>query len=138
VVLASVLAIGLALAAFSIFYILRLEREARLRYEEIVRARSELEKLSAKLVATQEEERRSISRELHDEVGQSLSALLVDLGNLGSVALPGNPEVTKHRVLSARLRRSARGSETVALRHPVMPVANSFGGGVVWVNSDQL
>ncbi len=91
-VLMVALAAGLALAALSITHILRLEREARQRYEEILRARSQLEKLSAKLVAAQEEERRSISRELHDEVGQSLSALLVDIGNLTAVTPAGNQD----------------------------------------------
>jgi signal transduction histidine kinase len=38
----------------------------------------------------QEEERRKLSRELHDEVGQSMSALLVELGNLASVLPPEN------------------------------------------------
>ena len=39
----------------------------------------------------QEEERRAISRELHDEVGQSLNALRVDLGNLAALSPPGQP-----------------------------------------------
>jgi signal transduction histidine kinase len=41
--------------------------------------------LSARLVQAQELERRSIARELHDEVGQSLSALLLDLGAAASL-----------------------------------------------------
>jgi len=110
VVLMSVLGLGLGLAAFSISRILHLEREAGIRYEEILRARTELEKLSAKLVATQEEERRAISRELHDEVGQSLSALLVDLGNLGAVAIPNSPEVVKHLKTAKELTESTLGS----------------------------
>ena len=45
----------------------------------------------------QENERRAISRELHDEVGQSLSALLVGLSNL-SAAIPesAKPELQVH------------------------------------------
>jgi signal transduction histidine kinase len=39
-------------------------------------------KLSQRFVAAQEQERKSISRELHDQVGQTLNALLVDAGNL--------------------------------------------------------
>jgi signal transduction histidine kinase len=78
--------LGLLLAGVSILYILRLERSADERYQESVRAREELKELSARLVDVQEQERRAISRELHDEVGQSLSALLVDLGNLAAIA----------------------------------------------------
>jgi signal transduction histidine kinase len=85
VLLALALSLGLVVAWLSIGRILRLERDARLRYQEIGRARGELEKLSARLVEAQEQERRVISRELHDEVGQSLSALLVELGNLTAI-----------------------------------------------------
>jgi signal transduction histidine kinase len=70
------------------WYILRLERQARLRYLALARSRLDLESLSARLVQAQEQERRSISRELHDEVGQSLGALLVEVGQLGKLVSP--------------------------------------------------
>jgi signal transduction histidine kinase len=79
--------LGLLLAALSMTKILRLERESDNRYLEIEEARRELKELSARLVQAQENERTAISRELHDEVGQSLSALLVGLSNL-SAAIP--------------------------------------------------
>ena len=78
------LSAGLLLSILCAFYILRLERQARLRYQEIARSQRDLEQLSARLVDAQEEERRSLSRELHDEVGQSLGALLVDVARLKS------------------------------------------------------
>ena len=78
------LGLGLVVAVLSIGYILRLERNVELRYRESLRAQGELKKLSARLVDAQERERRVISRELHDEVGQSLSALLMDVGNLAA------------------------------------------------------
>ena len=81
------LAVGAALAGFSMLRILRLERESAARFRETAQARMELKELSARLVEAQESERRAISRELHDEVGQSLSALVVGLGNLGA-AIP--------------------------------------------------
>lgn len=68
-------------ACLTIFYILRLEREARRRLEESVRAQASLQELSAKLVRTQEQERRALARELHDEVGQAFSAILMEAEN---------------------------------------------------------
>jgi signal transduction histidine kinase len=74
-------------------YIVRLDRQTRARYVELVRSRHALEQLSARLVDAQETERRAISRELHDEVGQSLGALLVDIGRLSTTLSGGHPEV---------------------------------------------
>jgi signal transduction histidine kinase len=76
------LASALALAAGCLIYIFRIERQNRRRYEEILKGRKALEQLSARLVDAQETERRTISRDLHDQVGQTLNALLVDAANL--------------------------------------------------------
>ena len=82
VTLVAALMLGLGMASFSTRRVLKLENQARLRYEETADARSQLKDLSARLVQAQETERRALSRELHDEVGQSLSAVLVELRNL--------------------------------------------------------
>ena len=76
------LLLGLILGAVSIRRVQHLEREAKARYEEVEEARGELQKLSGRLVTAQEEERRSLSRELHDEIGQGMSAMLVELGRV--------------------------------------------------------
>src|ERR1700730_13948630 len=73
---------GAALAALTIFHILRLEGQVEERLKESVQARAVLQELSAKLVRAQEDERRALSRELHDEVGQSFSAVLMEAENL--------------------------------------------------------
>ena len=87
---------GLLLAGFTIWRTLRLERELEKRYREVLHAQQELTELSARLVSAQEEERRSISRELHDEVGQSLSALLMEAGNAAALVAPNDADVRQH------------------------------------------
>jgi signal transduction histidine kinase len=82
--LVAALALGLGLALFTMRKIFKLEGQARLQYVEVAEARTQLKDLSARLVQAQEEERRSLSRELHDEVGQALSAVLVELHNLSA------------------------------------------------------
>lgn len=83
-VLEIALGAAILLAAGCVVYVLRIERENKRRYQEIAEARSVLEQLSARLLDAQEEERRSISRELHDEIGQTLTAVLVDAANLAN------------------------------------------------------
>jgi len=73
---------GLILAAVTIIYAGQLEKDIKEKYRESLQAQRELKELSKRLVDTEERERRAISRELHDEVGQSLSALLMDVENL--------------------------------------------------------
>ena len=72
---------GFVLALLTIGYTLRLERELERRLEENAHARTDLQELSARLVRAQENERRTLARELHDEVGQSLSAILMEAEN---------------------------------------------------------
>lgn len=89
VMLAATLCAGLALAVFTVRRTLRLEGESK-------HASDELKELSARLLSAQEEERRTISRELHDEVGQSLSALLMEAGNAARTVPDGSLEVRRH------------------------------------------
>jgi signal transduction histidine kinase len=79
---------GAGLAFFSATGLLRLERQTLAHLKEVSEAREELRNLSAKLVATQEDERKSISRDLHDAVGQSMSAVQFELHDLAVALRP--------------------------------------------------
>lgn len=58
-------------------------------YEEVQRKEEVRHLLLDKLILAQEEERRRIARELHDEVGQSLTALIMGLGGAEEAIPPG-------------------------------------------------
>jgi signal transduction histidine kinase len=88
---------GILMSLVCGLYILRLERQGHVRYEALARNRLELAGLSARLVEAQEQERRSISRELHDEVGQSLGALLVEVGQLSKL-VPAQDEAARAQI----------------------------------------
>ena len=75
--------IGIVVALFTILYTRRLERNS-----ETVKL--ELKRLSQHMVKAQELERRTISRELHDEVGQMLTGLRMELANLDVPAIRQN------------------------------------------------
>jgi signal transduction histidine kinase len=98
VTLIAALGLGLGMAAFSVHQIVKLEARERTRFEEVAGARAQLEDLSARLVNAQETERRALSRELHDEVGQSLSAVLIELRNLSSAIGVRATEETRGQV----------------------------------------
>lgn len=84
VIMMMALAIGLSLViSIGSGWRLRvLERRAEEQHKRTEQAGMELRRLSQQLVRAQEEERRSISRELHDEVGQTLTGLRYELANL--------------------------------------------------------
>ncbi|HLI86791.1 MAG TPA: sensor histidine kinase [Bryobacteraceae bacterium] len=76
---------GIVQATASTIHLLRMERGTIAHLIEVSAARQELRDLSAKLVTTQESERKNLSRELHDAVGQSLSAVQFELHDLAVV-----------------------------------------------------
>jgi len=67
------------------------------------RAEQELRSLSSQLVHAQEQERRAISRELHDEVGQTLTGLGIELANLEHLRDGPRSEYRSHLADAKRL-----------------------------------
>jgi len=111
------MAIGLAVAAAALWRLLYLENESRRRFTEAVGAREELKRLSTELVSAQESERRRISRELHDEVGQVLSAIMLALGSLRSAIRDNNSvESLRHlHLVEEMTERNARVVRNISL-----------------------
>jgi signal transduction histidine kinase len=94
------LVFGGILAAVVFRHVRRLDGEAAHRFYEVSKAREDLKRLSGRLVALQEEERRKLSRELHDDLGQAMSAMLVELGRAESMGSHG--EGVRHELASVR------------------------------------
>jgi len=99
---------GVGLAIVVLVHVRTLERNSILRMNELQAARVDLRRLSDRLVRAQEEERRNISRELHDEVGQSMSAMLMEFGRLES-KLAGVDAYRKDLVSIRELAQSSVG-----------------------------
>ena len=76
------LVVGTIIAGASIFRISTLERQSASQQRATRQAEERLRLLSQQLVSSQEQERKSLSRELHDEIGQLLTALRMELGNM--------------------------------------------------------
>jgi signal transduction histidine kinase len=75
-------------------------REQSRRLDEAERHERDLEQLSGRLVAMQENERKALSRELHDGIGQVLAALRVEISHLGSASSPADGQACLERAYS--------------------------------------
>jgi signal transduction histidine kinase len=89
--LSASLALGSLVAIGAIVRIRVLERRSKEENARLRAAEDELRRLSNDLVRTQEEERKYLSRELHDEVGQMLTALRMEMGRLERAHVVGSP-----------------------------------------------
>jgi signal transduction histidine kinase len=115
--------LGLAVAVFSIRHAEMLQRHAAEHFAEVARAKRELEQLSARLLDAEEETRRRLSRELHDEIGQTLALLQIEVSNAQRMV---PPQAASARETLGRAQEMARRTATtlhdlsVLLRPPML------------------
>jgi signal transduction histidine kinase len=76
------LLLGVVVALTVVFQLRVLERRSEEQRAVAAEAEQRMRELSQRLVAAQEEERRSLSRELHDHVAQVLTALRMEVGRI--------------------------------------------------------
>jgi PAS domain S-box-containing protein len=83
--------------------------------EAIRQQREELQLLAGKLLTAQDEERRRIARDLHDDLSQTLASLAIDLGRHANKAAAG--ETTSHlRQLQERATKAAESVRRISHR----------------------
>jgi signal transduction histidine kinase len=89
----------------------RLEQVAQVRAEEI-------QALAASLMTAQEEERRRVSRELHDQICQQLGSLAIEIGEFAKQPLPEQTQ-SRLRAFQGRVVATSEESRHIAYRlHP--------------------
>jgi signal transduction histidine kinase len=119
--LALALLASLGIAVFAGTQVTRLERRLLVQRAQDLQNQQDLQRLSAKLIHAQEEERRSIARELHDEVGQVLTAIKVELAVAQHTLSAAGEPVTvlaDARVITDRALHTVR--DLSRLLHPAL------------------
>ena len=125
---------GLALSGVAGHRFRDYERDRDTHMRHVEQAEDRLRSLSQRLVEAQELERKNLSRELHDEVGQTLTALRVQLGQIE----PAGEASVSHLVQASGLAdRSLRSIRDLArgLR-PAMLDDLGLGPAITWLGRD--
>jgi signal transduction histidine kinase len=105
------LGLGVIVSAVSISRFRTLELRADEQRALAESARAQMRALSMQIVATQEEERKELSRELHDDIGQMLTGLRMILGRLereGGGSATVAPVIAESRALLDEAVKSVR------------------------------
>ncbi len=88
-------------------------------FEENRSARARLESLSRRLIRVEEEERRRVARELHDEIGQALTALNMNLHEVVGAGRGDRRRLAESTGIVAQLLQRVRGM-SLDLRPPML------------------
>jgi signal transduction histidine kinase len=104
--------LGLVVALTVVFRLRVLERRSEEQRAIAEEAERQTRQLSQRLVATQEEERKNLSRELHDHVAQMLTALRMELGRIERGRSPADTRlgaaVSEGKLLVDKMFRTVR------------------------------
>lgn len=125
---------GLIVAGISIWRLTSLESKSEQQRRRAERAESEMRRLSHSLVQAQEEERKAISRELHDALGQKLAFTGMELGRLAAVR-DGPPEEFQRRLedLQRQITETIRTVRDLSMSlRPAMLDELGLGSAVRW------
>jgi signal transduction histidine kinase len=95
------LILGSCVALLTTHRVVLLEKRHEAQRKQIEESQNNLRRLSHRLVQAQEIERTSLSRELHDEVGQMMTALGIELRNLETLR-NGNGDAFRRRLEEIR------------------------------------
>jgi signal transduction histidine kinase len=98
------LVLGVFVALAGLTYVRRIERINATQYDQLLADREKLKDLSSRLLAAQEQERKAVSRELHDDVGQALSVLAMDAARAASLTTLNDGQL---RSIVANIRQTA-------------------------------
>ncbi|HTC36671.1 MAG TPA: sensor histidine kinase [Bryobacteraceae bacterium] len=128
------LVLGTIIAGTSVFRISSLEKESAAHQQASQQAEVRLRHLSQQLVSSQEQERKALSRELHDEIGQLLTALRMELGNLERVQVAKGMESDPHLDQAKKLAESTlRTTRDIAMGlRPAMLDILGLGPALEW------
>ncbi|HWR13518.1 MAG TPA: ATP-binding protein [Terriglobales bacterium] len=107
------LVLGALVATVTVYRVAVLEGQHESQRAKIEEAEADQRRLARKLVQAQETERKSLSRELHDEVGQTLTALGMELANIEAMRTAEESSfrdrIDEAKRLNAEAMRSVRG-----------------------------
>jgi two-component system CheB/CheR fusion protein len=112
----------------------RLAGQVQSTTEVLGRTREELHALAGRLFISEEEERRRVARELHDDISQRLAVLEMDIETLRK-GLPADPSAIRTELERIRERSRALSEEVRGISHQLHPSALDHLGIAVALKS---
>jgi signal transduction histidine kinase len=126
---------GIGVAVVSLRYADALEQQSSQRLLQVTDAHAQLERLSARLIEVQEEERTRLSRELHDEIVQNLAVMKMEIRNAeGATWSEARAPLARARELAERTVRTVR--DISLLLRPSLLDDLGLGSALQWLTEE--